>query len=66
MPARYPDRLVVLMGSERQGLSAEALALCDTVVSIPMMGKSDSLNLAAATAVILYEILNQRREKRKV
>jgi TrmH family RNA methyltransferase len=62
----YPERLAVLMGSERQGLSAEALALCDAVVSIPMMGKSDSLNLAAATAVILYEIMNQRREKRVV
>jgi RNA methyltransferase, TrmH family len=60
----YPERIVVMMGSERQGLSTEALSLCDTVVSIPMMGKSDSLNLAAATAVILYELLNQRREKR--
>jgi TrmH family RNA methyltransferase len=60
----YPERCLVLMGSEREGLSAEALALCDTVVSIPMLGRSDSLNLAAAAAVILYEILNQRREKR--
>ena len=62
--ARYPESLVALMGSERQGLGPEALALCDLVVSIPMLGKSDSLNLAAATAVILYELLNQRREKR--
>jgi TrmH family RNA methyltransferase len=60
---RYPDPLVVLMGSERQGLSEPALALCDAVVSIPMRGQSDSLNLAVATAVILYEILNQRRDK---
>jgi TrmH family RNA methyltransferase len=61
---RYPERMAVLMGSERQGLQPETLALCDAVVSIPMLGKSDSLNLAAATAVILYEILNQRKEKR--
>ncbi len=60
---RYPPELVLLMGSERQGLSEEHLALCDAVVSIPMLGKSDSLNLAVATAVVLYEILNQRREK---
>ncbi len=59
---RYPPELVLLMGSERQGLSEEHLALCDAVVSIPMLGKSDSLNLAVATAVVLYEILNQRRE----
>jgi TrmH family RNA methyltransferase len=61
---RYPPELVLLMGSERQGLQEHHLALCDAVVSIPMLGKSDSLNLAVATAVVLYEILNQRREKR--
>lgn len=61
---RYPQALVVLMGSERQGLQEQHLALCDEVVSIPMLGKSDSLNLAVATGVVLYEILNQRREKR--
>jgi RNA methyltransferase, TrmH family len=61
---RYPPELVLLMGSERQGLQEQHLAVCDAVVSIPMLGKSDSLNLAVATAVVLYEILNQRREKR--
>lgn len=60
---RYPQALVLLMGSERQGLQEHHLVLCDEVVSIPMLGKSDSLNLAVATAVVLYEILNQRREK---
>ena len=59
----YPPALLVLMGSERQGLQEQHLALCDEVVRIPMLGKSDSLNLAVATAVVLYEILNQRREK---
>jgi TrmH family RNA methyltransferase len=62
--AIYPPSLVVLMGSERQGLQPQHLALCDEVVRIPMKGKSDSLNLAVATAVVLYEILNQRRDKR--
>ena len=59
---KYPPALVLLMGSERQGLQEHHLALCDEVVSIPMLGKSDSLNLAVATAVVLYEILNQRRD----
>jgi RNA methyltransferase, TrmH family len=61
---QYPVGLVLLMGSERQGLQAHHLAVCDALVSIPMYGKSDSLNLAVATAVVLYEILNQRRDKR--
>jgi RNA methyltransferase, TrmH family len=60
---RYPDQMVLLMGSERQGLQEAHLALCDAIVSIPMVGASDSLNLAAATAVVLYEIFNQRRKQ---
>lgn len=59
---RYPERSVILMGSERHGLSAQAVDRCDTVVRIPMLGRSDSLNLAVATAVLLYEMVNQRRE----
>jgi TrmH family RNA methyltransferase len=62
---RYPAGLVLLMGSERQGLQPQHLDLCDDVVSIPMLGKSDSLNLAVATGVVLYEILNQRIEMRR-
>lgn len=62
---RYPTALVILMGSERQGLLPQHLALCDQVISIPMLGKSDSLNLAVATAVVLYEVLNQRRQELK-
>jgi len=59
----YPDGLVVLMGSERQGLQEQHLALCSGVVSIPMQGESDSLNLAVATALVVYEILNKRRDR---
>ncbi len=57
----YPEPMILLMGSERQGLSEAHYAICDGVVSIPMAGSADSLNLAAATAVVLYEIFNQRR-----
>ena len=52
--------LAILMGSEQRGLSEEQLALCDEVVGIPMRGRGDSLNLAVATGVILYEVLAQR------
>jgi len=58
---RYPPALVVLMGSERFGLQEHHIALCDEMVSIPMQGTSDSLNLAVATALVVYEVLNQRR-----
>jgi TrmH family RNA methyltransferase len=57
----YPSPLLLIMGSEQHGLSPEEQALCDVVVRVPMVGRSDSLNLAVATGVVLYEIFNQRR-----
>ncbi len=57
----YQMPLVLLMGGEREGLSREQQAICDLMVKIPMVGRSDSLNLAVATGVILYEIFNQKR-----
>jgi TrmH family RNA methyltransferase len=57
----YPRPLVLFMGSERQGLSEDAVALTDMMVQIPMVGHSDSLNLAVATGVMLYEVFNQRQ-----
>jgi TrmH family RNA methyltransferase len=60
----YPAGMVLLMGSEREGLSGEHMALCDQMISIPMSGRSDSLNLAVAAAVTLYEIFNQKRRKK--
>jgi len=62
----YPEKLILLMGSERQGLKKFHTNLCDCIVKIPMSGRSDSLNLAAATAVVLYEIYNQFRRKHKI
>jgi len=57
----YTRPLVLLMGSERHGLPDEMLEACDHVVSIPMQGRSDSLNLAVATGIMLYEIYDQTR-----
>jgi RNA methyltransferase, TrmH family len=59
----YRAPTILLMGGERKGLSAELQALCDPVVRIPMVGRSDSLNLAVATSVLLYELFNQRRDR---
>ncbi len=59
---RYPKPLVVLSGSERQGLSPTLMAACDQLVSIPMVGRADSLNLAVATSVVLYEVFEQHNK----
>jgi TrmH family RNA methyltransferase len=58
---RYEAPVVLCMGWERAGLSAQQQALCDVMVRVPMVGRSDSLNLAVATGVLLYEVFNQRR-----
>ncbi len=60
--ARYPRDFILLMGSEREGLTPEQMKQCDLMVRIPMRGQADSLNLAVATSVILYEIYNQIRD----
>ena len=57
----YASPTFLLVGNEAQGLPAEYEAECDLLVKIPMLGKADSLNAAVATAVIAYEVLNQRR-----
>jgi len=59
---QYPDPMVLIMGSEREGLTPALTEMCDACVSIPMIGHVDSLNLAEATAIMLYEIFNQRRD----
>jgi TrmH family RNA methyltransferase len=62
---KYPSDMLLLMGSERQGLHPGLASHVDQMVAIPMAGKSDSLNLAVATAVTLYEIYNQQRKGSK-
>lgn len=50
----------VVFGSEGHGLSPAVLAACDAAVAVPMAAGVDSLNVAAAAAVFLYEAQRQR------
>ncbi len=58
---RYEAPTFLLTGNEAQGMPDFMAAECDLLVKIPMLGKADSLNAAVATAVMAYEVLNQRR-----
>lgn len=51
----------LVMGSEGDGLSPEVEGLVNQTIIIPMAGQSESLNVAMATTVLLYEALRQRR-----
>lgn len=54
--AAAPERVALLLGTEGDGLSREALAAADTAVTIPMDHGVDSLNVAAAAAVALWSL----------
>ncbi len=54
--ARRPERVALILGAEGDGLSRKALEAADTVVTVPMAGGVDSLNVAAASAVALWEL----------
>ncbi|OGO72061.1 MAG: hypothetical protein A2Z49_09380 [Chloroflexi bacterium RBG_19FT_COMBO_56_12] len=54
---RYQHPLILLMGSEREGLYPDQAAACDVMVKMPMLGHVTSLNLATATGIMLYKIL---------
>ena len=59
--ASRPDRVALLLGSEGDGLSRAALGAADTVVTIPMAGGVDSLNVASASAVALWALAHPPR-----
>jgi TrmH family RNA methyltransferase len=48
--------VVLVLGAEREGLPAEVLERCEERASIPQPGGSDSLNVAMAGAIALYEL----------
>jgi TrmH family RNA methyltransferase len=48
--------VTIVLGAEREGLPDPILAECDAIVSIPMPGEAESLNVAAAGAIALYEL----------
>lgn len=50
----------IVMGSEDEGISKEVLKLCNSQVAIPLRGQIESLNVAAAAAVMLFEVVRQR------
>lgn len=57
----YRKAAAFLIGNEGNGLTEKAVALADSYVKIPMMGKVESLNAAVAAALLVFEAARQRR-----
>lgn len=56
-----PKRLGLLFGNEAQGLDQTLIEICDFKLTIPMHWGTDSLNVAVAAGIVLYEVRRQRR-----
>ena len=56
---KFPQRTAIIMGSEGSGIRELSRKLCDEIVSIPMRGHIDSLNVSVATGILLYEFRRQ-------
>jgi 23S rRNA (guanosine2251-2'-O)-methyltransferase len=52
--------MALVVGTEGKGLRRLTKEQCDVLVSVPMLGKVESLNLSVATGVLLYEAVRQR------
>ncbi|HJU82304.1 MAG TPA: RNA methyltransferase [Acidimicrobiia bacterium] len=60
-PGSLPlGRLAIFIGNEAHGLPDEALTVADSAVSIPMPGGTESLNAAAAAAILCYEVARRK------
>jgi TrmH family RNA methyltransferase len=53
--------VALILGGEAEGAGEDARRLADALVSIPMPGESESLNAAAAGAILMFEVVRQRR-----
>ena len=58
--AELPERAAYIIGNESDGLSANASASCDSLLSIPLDNGVESLNAAVAAALVSYEVRRSR------
>jgi TrmH family RNA methyltransferase len=59
--ADFHQPLALIVGGEAQGASQQARQLADTIVRVPMPGQVESLNAGAAGAVLMFEVVRQRK-----
>jgi 23S rRNA (guanosine2251-2'-O)-methyltransferase len=58
----YTVPTALILGGEDRGISSDNLRICDEMVKIPVQGAIASLNVSAAAAVLMYEVVRQRSQ----
>lgn len=61
---RYPKKTALIMGNEGTGVDISVLEMCDRCIEIPTYGLKNSLNVASAAPVVVFEIIRQWEEAR--
>lgn len=64
--AKLSGPVVLVIGAEGSGLSLQAQKHCDQLVSIPLLGQTESLNASVASGIALYEVFRQRAQPRTI
>lgn len=59
---KLADRCAIVMGNEGKGMRSLTTIACDTILTIPMAGHIDSLNVSVACGIILYEVYNTHQK----
>ena len=58
----YDERTCLVIGAEGNGISRLVRDKCDFIISIPMVGKINSLNASVAAGIAIYEVFRQRNK----
>lgn len=61
--ADLTDDICIVFGNENSGISPDILSICTETITIPMLNEIDSLNVACASAVFLYEVRKNRAKR---
>ncbi|MGB3496037.1 MAG: 23S rRNA (guanosine(2251)-2'-O)-methyltransferase RlmB [Elainellaceae cyanobacterium] len=57
---KFDQSTVIVVGAEGEGLGMRTQRCCDVLISVPLVGRTQSLNASVATGMVLYEIFRQR------
>lgn len=57
---RFQKSTVIVVGNEGNGLTQEAIAACSGTVTIPMLGRAESLNASASAAILMWEMMRTK------